>query len=114
MGEGGYKIRNREGIYFVNFAVVDWADVFTRRDYKDIVVKSLRYCQAEKHLILHAWCIMTNHVHLIASSGTGELSDILRDFKKFTSIEIVKAIAANGQESRSSKLCFATLGTTGC
>ena len=93
MGEGGYKITNPEGIYFVSFAVVEWVDVFTRREYKDIFVESLRFCQDNKQLILYGWCIMTNHVHLIASSGTGTLSDILRDLKKFTSVEIVKAIA---------------------
>ena len=43
---------------------------------------------------------MTNHVHLIASSGTGTLSDTLRDLKKFTSVEIVKAIQNNSKESR--------------
>jgi REP element-mobilizing transposase RayT len=100
MSEGGYKITNPEGIYFVSFAVVEWVDVFTRRDYKDILVNSLKFCQEEKHLLLHGWCIMTNHVHFIASSGTGQLSAILRDFKRFTSVEVVKAIQNNNHESR--------------
>src|ERR1035441_1601339 len=53
------------------YATVDWVDVFTREMYSDIVVESLRYCQREKGLVLHAWCIMTNHVHLIASASQG-------------------------------------------
>lgn len=36
---------------------------------------------------------MSNHLHLIASAGDeGSLSDILRDFKKFTSKELIKTI----------------------
>ena len=52
-----YKVRNQEGIYFITFAVIDWVDVFTRREYKDIVVASLQYCQQEKGMKIYAWCI---------------------------------------------------------
>ncbi|MEQ9580403.1 MAG: transposase [Marinoscillum sp.] len=69
--------------------------------YKDIIVESLRYCQNEKGLILYAWCVMSNHVHLIvAAQEGGNLSEILRDFKKFTSKKILKEIEENLQESR--------------
>jgi putative transposase len=76
MSIGGYKIRNKEAIHFITFAVVEWVDVFTRKDYRDIVVESLRHCQQQKGLILHAWCIMSNHVHLLASAKENNLSDI--------------------------------------
>jgi REP element-mobilizing transposase RayT len=56
-------------------------------------LESIRYCQKEKGLEVYAWCLMTNHIHLIASaSEEGRLSDILRDFKKFTNKAILKAI----------------------
>jgi len=61
-----YKFDNPEGVYFISFATVGWIDVFTRPIYKDILIESLSYCQKEKGLELFAWCIMTNHVHLIA------------------------------------------------
>jgi REP element-mobilizing transposase RayT len=97
---GGYKIRNKEADYFITFAVVEWIDVFTRKDYRDILLDSIRFCQNEKGMILNAWCIMSNHVHLIASAKNNDLSDILRDFKKFTSKQIIAAIENNKQESR--------------
>ncbi len=100
MGLGGYKIRNKEEIHFLSFAVVEWADVFSRQQYRDILVKSLEHCQNEKGLRLHAWCIMSNHVHLLVSSIENDLSSIIRDFKKFTSYAIVKAIIDNPRESR--------------
>jgi REP element-mobilizing transposase RayT len=44
---------------------------------------------------------MSNHLHLICRAKVGHnLSGILRDFKKFTSSEILKAIKSNIQESR--------------
>jgi putative transposase len=100
MGEGGYKIRNEAGIHFVTFAVVEWVDVFTRKEYRDIVLDSIRYCQKEKGLLLHGWCLMSNHIHLVVSAKEQNTSDILRDFKKFTSKQIVQAIISNAQESR--------------
>ncbi len=100
MSDGGYKIRNKEGVHFVTFAVVDWVDVFTRQMYCDIVVESLRYCQNEKGLLLHAWCIMSNHIHLAISATNNNPSDILRDFKKFTAKKIIEAIKNNPKESR--------------
>jgi putative transposase len=100
MNDGGYKIRNQAATHFITFAVVEWVDVFTRKDYRDIVLDSIRHCQAERGLLLHCWCIMSNHVHLIASAKNCDLSEILRDFKKFTSKQIIKAIEENQHESR--------------
>ena len=80
-------------LYFLTLTVVDWVDVFTRPVYKHIIVDSLKYCQEQKGLVLYAWCLMSNHLHLIASNKEGaHLSDILRDFKKFTSKQILKTV----------------------
>lgn len=96
-----YKFLDNEGIYFVSFATVSWVDVFTRPMYNDIFIESARYCQQNKGLNLHAWCLMSNHVHLVFSrSGQHSHSDILRDLKKFTSKKIVEAIEKNPSESR--------------
>ena len=100
MSDGGYKIRNQAAVHFITFAVAEWVDVFTRKDYRDIVIDSIRFCQKEKEMLLHAWCIMSNHLHLVISAKNNNLSDVLRDFKKFTSKEIIKAIKENKSESR--------------
>jgi REP element-mobilizing transposase RayT len=101
MAEGGYKIRDQKAIHFITFAVVEWIDVFTRKDYSEIVVNSLKFCQQNKALQVHAWVIMSNHLHLILSAKEeSTLSDILRDFKKFTSSQILKSIEKKESESR--------------
>lgn len=96
-----YKFHNPDGVYFTSFAVQGWVDVFTRNEYKNILIESLEYCQKNKGLEIFAWCIMTNHVHLIIRAG-GEylLHDILRDLKKYTSKAIIRAISENIRESR--------------
>ncbi len=96
-----YKFLNPEGVYFASFAVQGWVDVFTRNEYKELLIENLDYCQNNKGLEIFAWCIMTNHVHLIIRSKEGYLlQDILRDFKKFTSKAIIRAIKENTHESR--------------
>ncbi|MEO7446190.1 MAG: transposase, partial [Ferruginibacter sp.] len=79
-----------------------WVDVFTRNCYVEIVLDSLRFCIKEKGLNVHAWCLMSNHLHLIISAKNGNLSDVLRDFKKYTSGKITAEIETNTQESRKS------------
>lgn len=101
MSDRGYIIRDQNAIHFITFSVVQWIDVFSRKQYADIVADSLRYCQTNKGLNVHAWCIMSNHLHLILSvNQPTKLSDVLRDFKKFTSRMIVQAISQNTRESR--------------
>lgn len=96
-----YKFIDTNGIYFVSFATVSWVDVFTRLTYMEIFIESVRYCQQNKGLKLHAWCLMSNQAHLVFSrSGQYSHSDILRDLKKYTSKKLIEAIESNPFESR--------------
>jgi putative transposase len=90
---GKYKIRDPDSAYFITMTIVDWVDVFTRPDYKIKIVEFLRWCQKNKGLEIFAGCLLTNHLHIIVKSVKGiPLSDILRDFKKFTSHSITGLI----------------------
>lgn len=96
-----YKFHNPDGLYFISFAVVGWLDVFIRNEYKDLFLESVRFCQKEKGLEIHAWCIMSSHVHLVFRSVKGQKPELLiGDLKRFTSKAIVKAITENPKESR--------------
>jgi len=96
-----YKFHSPDGIYFVSFSVVNWIDVFVRNIYKDILLESFIHCQKEKGLLIHAYVIMTSHVHMIISrNGEFKLEDIMRDMKKITSFKIIGAIMDNSEESR--------------
>lgn len=94
-----YQIKDQKGLYFITLQIVGWADVFTRTVYRDMIIESFKYCRKTKGLKIYAYVIMSNHIHCIVSSNDN-LSDVIRDFKKFTSKEILKAIGENIQESR--------------
>jgi len=106
-----YFIRDQEAIYFVTFTIIDWIDIFSRKDYKLILTDSLNYCIREKGLIVFCWVVMSNHIHLIIKAKEGyELSPIIRDFKKFTAKKIIKEFNIVGESRRKwilSKLEFA-------
>ena len=95
-----YKFHNTAGLYFVSFATVNWIDVFTRQLYFDVLAESVNYCRKEKGMELYAYCFMPSHVHFIFRSANKEPSELLRDFKKYTSKKITEAIENNPQESR--------------
>ena len=88
-----YSVTDQNDIYFITTTVVGWIDAFTRKDLAVVVIESLRYCQLKKGLIIYAWCLMPSHLNMIVSAEENhKLSDIIRDFKKFTAKKIIKTI----------------------
>jgi REP element-mobilizing transposase RayT len=90
--------------YFVTLTVVDWIDLFTRKEIAALIIHNLKICQQQKHLQIYSWCMMTSHIHLIASCTEKPLGELLRDFKGFTSKEIIKYLKTGLEESRRSWL----------
>lgn len=105
MSDAGYKIRNQNAIHFITFSVIKWVDALTRKEYKDILIDSLKHCQENKGLLIHCWVIMNNHVHFILSAIEGfKLSNILRDFKKHTSSKILETMEENDQDPERNRM----------
>lgn len=95
-----YKATMPDKAYFITITCVNWVDIFTRLNHRNTIINSLKYCQKNKGLEIFAYCIMPSHVHLICSADSGKiLSDIMRDFKKHTSKELIDNIT-NEPESR--------------
>jgi REP element-mobilizing transposase RayT len=95
-----YKIIDQSGLYFVTFQIVRWVDIFTRKTYRDIVIESLRYCGQNKGLEIHAFVIMSNHLHLLLRCTAGRTSDTIRDFKSFTARKILDTMNAEPESRR--------------
>jgi putative transposase len=87
-----YKFNDPDGTYFITASTVGWIDIFTRPELKHVIIDSLKHCQKEKGLIINAWCLMPSHLHMIVRTSKVPLPDIMRDFKKFTTKEIVNVI----------------------
>ena len=98
----GYNISDQHAMHFLTVTVVGWVDLFTRKECKNIVVDSLKFCVLNKGLIIYSYVIMPSHLHLIVRSNEGSdgLSATIRDFKKFTSRNLIKWVLDNPLESR--------------
>jgi REP element-mobilizing transposase RayT len=95
-----YKFHDQDSLYFITYAVVQWIDVFTREDYNRIILDSWKYCIDKKGLEVSAWCIMTNHIHMIIGSHGEPIEGIVRDMKSYTSTTLKKMLTSNHEESR--------------
>jgi REP element-mobilizing transposase RayT len=96
---GGFRIYDQQGAYFLTFTVVDWIDAFTRPAYKQMLIDALRFYQESRGLLIFGYVIMTNHVHLLVQTPEHQLSDFIRDFKRWTSRQM-REMLQEPQESR--------------
>lgn len=79
-------ILEQQGCCYLTLNVIDWVDIFIRPVYKQVIVESLNYFIDKKGLTVYAWCLMTNHLHLMVKANEGfELNSLIDDLKKFTS-----------------------------
>jgi len=86
-------IGSRDACYFLTLNVVDRIDVFTRPAYKQVVADALNYFVDQGQITIYAWCLMTHHLHLLVKTPEGYGPAYFeRDFKKYTTPEILKAI----------------------
>src|SRR5258708_27829702 len=86
-------IPEQQGCCYLTLNVVDCIDIFIRPVYKQVIVESLNYFIDKKGLTVYAWCLMTNHLHLMVRANQGfGLSLLVNDLKKFTSRLILEDI----------------------
>ena len=101
MARDRYFVEDQHAPYFLTMTVVHWIDLFTRKEYKHIIVDSLSYCLEKKGLTIYAWVLMSNHLHLIARvEAPNTMTGFLRDFKKFTSKVIIESIQSINESRR--------------
>ena len=75
--------------YFVTWTVVKWLPLFDHAPYRKIVLDALNYLRTNKNTQLNAFVVMPTHLHAILWPELGvSLSDVTRDFKRFTSREL--------------------------
>ena len=96
----GFTIRDQSLPHFITATVVDWIDVFSRKSHRDSIIKSLDFCINNKGMVLYGYVIMSNHIHMVVQSSDGKLSDLIRDFKKFTAKTILEKIQTEPESRR--------------
>jgi putative transposase len=109
----GFKYRiDTNSTYFLTTTVVDWIDVFTRKELAMVIVDDLNYCCQNKGLQIYAWCLMPRILHnsFIKRRAYTPIG-YHAHFKKFTSKKVVDQIQ-NIHESRKEWMlnCFEFAG----
>lgn len=97
---GGYKIRDQSATHFLTFTIMGWIDIFSRQRYRDLVLQSFQFCRQKKGLLIGSYVVMSNHIHTIWTASQNNLSDILRDFKTYTSKAITASIETEPESRR--------------
>lgn len=85
--------------HFLTFTTIEWIDVFTKPEYFQSLLESLKYCQKELRLLVCGYVFMTNHLHMIGQAKKGyRLSNIVQSYKSFTTKEIKKMILKDSRK----------------
>ncbi|MGO9119018.1 MAG: REP-associated tyrosine transposase [Desulfomonilaceae bacterium] len=94
MGRSRYRILPDNNTYFATCAVVNRLPIFGRTDLAQIVLDSMKFMHERKRLVLHAYVLMENHLHLVGSSEN--FSQEMSNLKSFTARSIVDFLTENG------------------
>jgi putative transposase len=77
-------------LYFITTTAANRAKYFTPDEHKQIIIDSLNYMRDKGWFRLHAFVIMPNHIHLLVRFlAPFKLSGVMRDFKKYSSKQII-------------------------
>jgi putative transposase len=103
MGRSRYRFTDVTRPHLMTCTVLHWIPVFTRPETEAILLDSLRYLSNDG-LILYAYVILENHMHLIAQSA-----DLRRDiarFKSYTLKQVLAYLAGNHVRTILDQLAF--------
>ena len=112
-----YKIIPNEGYaYFVTCTVVEHLPLFSEPAYLKIILDSMAYIREHKNTRLNAFVIMSTHLHAVLwPKDSVSMSDVLRDFKRFTSRSISGLAKTRGDQDYLGQFATARkLGREGC
>lgn len=86
-------LQYHKACHYLTFNTVDWVDVFIRPAYKEVIADALNYFVEKCGFTVFAWCLMSNHLHMLAQAKDGSgLAQVEKEFKKVTTQRILEAI----------------------
>ena len=89
-------------VYYPQFftaTIYEWKDVFIDNRNKDIIIDSLKFLVTSKRIILNAFVIMSNHIHLIWQPMFGFTpSAIQASFMKYTAQQLKRSITKTNKD----------------
>jgi putative transposase len=81
---------------FYTATIFEWKHVLADNRHKDIIVESLQFLVNDKRIILNAFVIMSNHIHVIWQPLFGFTpSDVQASFMKYTAKKLKNSLEIN-------------------
>lgn len=109
MGLRGRTLYSKADCFFVTTTCCKWYHLLNRDSCKRIVADSINFLNQKYTSSLLGYVIMPNHIHLILFFKNGnQLSDWMRDLKKFTSVKIRQQIEQDGDLALLENLRFSS------
>ena len=98
---GRSNFKDEGGTFFVTTTVMNFDKIFGLGDsYCDILLGSLKHVIAEHKAALFAYVFMPSHCHFVIAMPEGEsISDLMKDFKKFTSTKVRQQLEIDNRRS---------------
>lgn len=84
---------------YLTATILEWKHLLKQDKYKDIIISSLQFLVKENRLKVYAFCIMSNHIHVIWQvQANHQPKDVQLSFMKFTAQMIIKDLRNNHKE----------------
>ena len=85
------RIHCKGNAFFITTSVNRFVNIFRESKYIEIILRNISFYREKHGFLLLAYVIMPDHLHLLIypdPERVGEVSDIMEDFKKFTSRQL--------------------------
>ncbi len=92
-----YRIVENEYPYFTTWTINGWLSVFTRPWAVEEVLNSWRFLHENSELELLGYCILENHLHLIACGD--RIADTFARCRSYTARKVIDGLKARGESS---------------
>jgi REP element-mobilizing transposase RayT len=87
---------------FFTATILEWKPLLTDGTYKDIIINSLLFLKNEKSIVVFAFVIMPNHIHLIWQIQDGYKRERIQNrFLKFTAQQMKFRLIDNNDQALS-------------
>jgi REP element-mobilizing transposase RayT len=78
---------------------LEWKVALEKDEYKDVIIRSLRFLVEDERVIVYAFVIMPNHIHIVWQMQAGmKRENVQRDFLKFTAQRIKDRLKVNAPD----------------
>jgi len=101
---GNAYIYEPQQAHFITCTVLHWIPIFTRTQTTQIIFDSIKYLQEKYNLIVYAYVILENHLHMVVKSD--DIAKSINSFKTHTAKEILKLLQEQNVKTILEQLAF--------